>query len=788
MINTLKNLFATVCLFPLLTVGVKAQQPFYQPEAGFTSVQPAASWEHSLLSGNGTMGVMVPGEPYDERLYVSHAALYLPFDSSGKSYTQAKWMGEIRQLCLDGKYEDAGKMIDRIKEESISGDERDAFISGLSIRIRQERGVAVGYQRAVDYQTGEAFTEWKDENGTFRRSVFVSRPDSIVVVRFTGDAPIHAVVTFDEVPVNDYGDQIKKDRYVKETRIGLTREHLVYRTLFRHTNVYNSLKGYEGAGRVIHKGGCLRYAGNEIIAEGVDELLILACILPLSGSDVSQHDRLIGYLDCLPSEYEQLLRPHEVVQKDLYGRVSIDLGVPDEERKLCSEQLIARSQTDLPPLAMIEKAFNAGRYNIISCTGYNPPNLQGLWSGTWSAPWFGSFTTNGNQPTAMSFFLPGNTPVLMQSYFDQIARMIDRFRISAREVFGTRGFHVPAQMTTNWRVLDNYPRCPHSYWTAGTAWAARWYFDYYQYTGDVNFLRRTGYPMMKEAALFFEDFLCVERDGKFIFVPSFSPENKPASTQVEPSINSTMDIAACRQLLRNCITAARTLGVDKDKVKVWKNMLEKMPEYKISPEGALCEWVWPGLTDNYMHRHASHLYGLYDELPVEFKENPALLAAAEKAIDYRIRFFDVGGGGMAFGLCNAGWAAAHIGCARQTAVIVDYLAKNYWTTGMGSFHNVQDIFNMDISGGFPYLISQCLVYSELGYLKLLPALPERWKKGSISGLLLRGNVILQQLSWENGKVSASLLSPVDTSIQVVYGSRTKNIFLAKNKVKQIDFL
>ena len=193
---------------------------------------------------------------------------------------------------------------------------------------------------------------------------------------------------------------------------------------------------------------------------------------------------------------------------------------------------------------MIERAFDAGRYNIICSTGLNPPNLQGIWSGTWQPPWSGSFTVNGNLPCAISFLLTGNTPGLMEPYFAFYERMLPGFRENAKALFGTRGIHVPAQMTTSPRETDFSSQYPHCYWHSGAAWACHFFYDYYLHTGDERFLAERAYPLMKETAAFYEGFLTVtDQHGKLAFVPSYSPENSPADEKHPPTcINATMDV------------------------------------------------------------------------------------------------------------------------------------------------------------------------------------------------------------------------------------------------------
>ncbi len=105
-------------------------------------------------------------------------------------------------------------------------------------------------------------------------------------------------------------------------------------------------------------------------------------------------------------------------------------------------------------------------------------------------------------------------------------------------------------------------------------------------------------PAYKDLALFYEDFLtATDKNGNYMFVPSFSPENVPAST--DPSgpalVNATMDIAVCREVLTNLIQASETLGTDADSVAKWKAMLAKMPPYLLELDGTLKEWAWPTL-------------------------------------------------------------------------------------------------------------------------------------------------------------------------------------------------
>ncbi|MDR2848171.1 MAG: glycoside hydrolase N-terminal domain-containing protein, partial [Bacteroidales bacterium] len=745
--------------------------------------KPAENWEHALLSGNGTMGIMTIGEPYKETLIVSHSSLFRPNKIPDHYIDQAKRLPQIRQLLLDGQYKEASQVITDMREEcDYTGAHRDPFITGFDLSIAQTNGTPTRYQRKVNFETAETITEWTDENGYFIRKAFVSRADSIIAVSLKSGGKINCSIAFEQR--NQLDEKGLKVQPVGFSSMSSDVENgwMVFRARYENENIYNPYQGYEGTGRVICRGGKQTVEGSRIVITNADEVTVLLKIAPVKKGEATIVPALQAFINSKSNNYNELASRNLIVHNALFSKVRLNLNAAQSDLALSTDALIKKSDdAQTLPLAMIERAFEAGRYNIICSTGTNPPNLLGLWSGTWSAPWAGSYTLNGNLQTAIAFILAGNTPSLMQSYFDLNASRMDGYRRNARELFGCRGFNVPAQMTVSPLHTDFSGFFLHNCWVGGTGWTAWQYFDYYRYTGDVEFLRNTAYPLMKEAAAFYEDFLTLGKDGKYLFSPSYSPENAP-NTDIggnAATINATMDVAITKQLLRSCITAAKILQQDEQLVTIWQDMLPKMPNYEVSEDGYFREWLWHGLAENNRHRHASHLYPLYDEMPPEIIYNETLRKAIEKSIDARYDFRKKASG-MAFGMVQAALAAAHIGNASQTEYAINVLARGYWTTGMGSYHDEKGCFNMDISGGFPYLVSQALTYSEPGYLKLFPALPATWKEGSIQGLLLRGNVVLN-LSWDEGNVEVSLLSATSGSMKIELNGKIHTVQLTKDK-------
>lgn len=754
---------------------------FNAPARGFTSWQPAGNWEHALISGNGTMGALVMGQPHEETVILSHSDLYLPLHPPMAPINQASRLAEIRKLLLEGKNEEAAKIpVDQRNKEGFNIG-RDPFIPAFNLKIEQEASNITRYQRSVNFETGEAKVSWQDGIGSFNRKVMVSRPDSVIILSIKGTGKINCKLNFESVPI-EWNQWSIVGKALGE-RVGKAEEKwLTYRTEFKN-KFTNGMQGYEGVGRLILNGGTSKVMGGQLVISDADEVLLLIKIQPTLNYSQPKLEAIKAELLKHTSEYSNLLKRHAAVHGGIFNRVKLNLYGDAETRKLNSEEILLASKNESSKV-LIEKVFDAGRYNIISASGANPPNLQGIWSGTWTAPWNGDFTHDGNLPAAIAANLSGNMPELMDAYFSYQERFMPTYRENAKRLFGTRGIHIPAHTSNNGLDTDFGEIWCLTLWTGAAGWASHFFYDYYQYTGDKNFLKNRAFPFMKEAALFYEDFLTEDKKGKLIFNPSYSPENNPANNPSQASINATMDIMIAKQLLRNCIKAAKILG-DNSKIAKWESMLKKMPEYEVAKDGTLREWLWNNMEENHQHRHSSQLYALYDETAPEIVNSPELLKAVNRTIDEKMKFrVAEGGGEMAFGLVQLGLVAAHIGEAEKAEQLVDWLSSKYWSSGMGSFHNVGALFNTDISGGLPALIIEMLVYSQPGTISVLPALPEDWSKGKIEGVLLRGGVTLRELSWEDKKLRIVLNTDRKQQVNLQFPFEVKSITGFKTTKKE----
>jgi hypothetical protein len=342
----------------------------------------------------------------------------------------------------------------------------------------------------------------------------------------------------------------------------------------------------------------------------------------------------------------------------------------------------------------------------------------------------------------------------MDAYFNWMESLAPDFRINAKNIFGMRGTHYNLWPDKGMGVTFHYSSAsnsgeiwPHPYWISAGGWCLRPFWDHYLVTGDLEFLRNRMVPAYKELAWFYEDFLTVtDKDGNYIFVPSFSPENNPANTGPSAMlvINASMDIAVCREVLTNLIEACETLGTDAGSVVKWKAMLAKLPPFLLEKDGTLKEWSWPTLQERYVHRHLSHLYGAWPGDQIDPDRTPQLAKAALMADRRRVpeRL-------AAHGRCQRALIGARLkDCFMVDTELRQLIEQGYVGTTLRCSHDPYVWPMPDAQGGIPAIMMEMLAYARPGVIEVLPALPPSLEKGSINGMLARTFVKIDKLSWD----------------------------------------
>jgi len=781
---TLIPMLSAIAVLPASGSPSDAAQPSKKlavPERGFISSEPGETWEQGLLSGNGTIGASVLGRALDEIVIFSHKRMFVPERAPILPPATATRLFEIRRLIERGLYAQAAQLAVDVSEQK-SFLYPDPLMPAFDLRIKMEaEGSVADYMRSTNFRTGETTVHWSDSRGVFERRLFVSRADGLAVVQITGPGPGR---------VNCRLELTSREPHNRRFRANITNlatttdpSALTYRNGFIRAYP-GSIQGLEGVARVVAKNGATTTNGPALVVTGADEVLVFVDIKVLDEFEKSMIESTKKALAKLPADYGDLLRKHEKIHGEMFLRMKLDLG-GEADHNLTTEQLLAKTTDAEPSRALLEKVFDAGRYNIISSTSDLPPTLQGVWAGTYDPPWASDFTHNGNVPSSIASMLMANTPELLLAYTSYMEGLVPYLEVNAKMIFGARGIVLPSRSTTNGYNNAFAVSFPGQFWVAGAAWAAHFFYDYWLYTGDRKFLAEHALPFMEKAALFFEDYLYEGPDGKYVFSPTQSPENAPGNTRSQTTFNATMDVAAAKELLRNTIAASRELSVNKNRIPVWERMLSKMPEYLINEDGAVREWLTSKLTDNYDHRHNSQLYALFDGMPEEIAKDAELQAAFKRVIELKLERhwsnWERQGGFMSFGLVQLGQAAASLGEADLAYRCLVPLLNRYWLHNLASMHNAKKLFNTDISGGLPAVLIKMLVASDPGVLRLFPALPSAWPSGTIEGVLCRGQVEINRLNWDGPTVRLSARSAKAQDVLLYAPAEIKAISVKKDQ-------
>ena len=776
------------------------------PLHGTVSLVPAKRWEDGLAAGNGTMGVMLAGDPRHDTILVNHCKLWLPAGSREVLPDAGGALADVRRV-IDGKGYDAGQkfFLEKARASGWGGKLvwTDVFHPGFFLQIEQPQNGAISdYARVENFSTGEVWAQWRTADGEFSRRLFVSKSDNTIVTTTSGPrGKVSLKLTM-----------LKPESNLIEPTVAHANGWITCH------NVYVKGKGgYDAAVRVIADGGAQTMDGSSISITGANSVTLLMRLLPyrtplpesqswitdpknpdFSGPrqpaarqsvqvaspkyDPRWMEEMKRDLQAMPNDYATLLKPHSAIWSKLFERISIDLNGAPGERAMSSEAILDKAQKEqkLSP-ALLERMYDAGRY-IFMCTAgpQTPPCLYGIWTGTWKPEWSGDYTTDTNLQLDTEIAYSGNLAELMGGYFYLWNSFIPDFRRNAQSLYGCRGILIGSRHSNNGLALHWDKDWPGNQWTPGAAWIAHWYYDYYQYTGDLAFLKNTAIPWMKETALFWEDFLKGTEDasGHYTFRPSFSAENGSGD-------NTSQDIEITHELFTNIIEGCQKLGIEREGVARWKAILAKMPPLLINEQGQLKEWSNPKQGEKNNHRHLMHLYGAFESQQFSEEADPKLFEAAKVALANRVRESREE---ATHGFMHTGLAAAGLGEGDLAFARVEELAKrrSIYPSFLDGHFGGPRVPCVDGNGATPEIVDRMLMQSQIGLITLLPALPAALPNGKVKGLRARGGYQVD-LEWKDGKlVTATIRNINGTDCKVRCGGKMANLRLSPGQALKVN--
>lgn len=764
-------------------------------------------WRDATPLGNGITGAGVYGSVNHETIAISRTNMWTN-DEGREMPDVAETFAASKKLFEKGEYGRAIPLtVNAMRAKGFTRNETYPVpLADLHIETDAETGF-YNYRRLLNMATGEATIQWSDNGTNYERKQFVSREGDIIAVKVVSTKPFSANIYLTPHSFNDSVKPYNLNNKVESLPLNFQTSVLGSRYCYE----IEYCKG-KFAGAMID----LRCDGEKNIS--TDSILlnnITCCEMFIKCFDHNAlcevSDVLTAFFDISAFSYETLLNIHAKKHYNIYGRSQLDLGANRKEREKANELLLLEAYKGHAPVALIEKMALFGKYLMVSASsteGGNPCTLTGLWNFEYDAFWSINMA-NENVQVIYWHTLPSNMPEQMRVLLSYYERGMPEMQKVAKNIFGCRGIFLPSDTTPGvWTFRSDATHL--LYWTGGAAWISQFFYDYFEYTLDYGFLEKHALPFMRQAALFYEDFVSYDQNGKIIFAPSVSPENAPNGYD-QPLRNATMDFALLKDLLKKLIKGSRLLGVYEKDVLIWQKLLSAIPDYMINEDGAVKEWMTPELGENYNHRHLSHIYPLFPG--DEITEGDPLYGGFCTALKKR----EIGVS------AQASWSFVHISSALARIGDAEGIFNNF--NNMARFCVMSNLFtvhndwrNMGISLGLEHapfqidgntgltnVVYDMIVYSGAGFIRILPALHEQFRKGYIKNFLCKGQ-ITGSIKWNRGvnKCELKLESAIDQTIDIdmksglflvgtdaVYEKQEKtylrHVFLQKNKIATFKF-
>lgn len=717
---------------------------------GMILESPAKRWVDATPIGNGRMGGLVFGDVYEDRVIFTNESLFLPIDGRVELPNMRDILEEVRRLIRLERNKEASELFVKTAQsrgllpydKSTSRFYPDPFIPAFELKIKRGHSCFENYSRGLDFSTGESFSSWKYKDVSYSAYSFISMSDNIFVQLCENNSKDGEDISLSlEKPTKTCEkDEEYMDKYISNCKRYAENNILTFYCEFSHGG------GYCGKAHVFSDGD-ISVCENILNVRNSHKTTVTVT-LQLFGEEEN------AFLD---NDYRRLFERHKEVYKSLYDGTRIELDENIENSYMSNESLLKSAKLNGISPALVEKLTSFGRCAAIMSTGIRPPNAQGIWNGSLSSGMLADYVWNIELEITTWQLLPGGLDSLMRAFLDYAETMVADWRENARLYYNCSGILVSSR-TTNYGQLHHFSsEYPHMFWTAGAAWIARSFWEYYEFVGDKEYLTYHAYPFMKEAFEFYRDFLTIDDGhwnevGKLCFIPSVSPENSPMNTGNMAACNAVMDIAALRELCENLMLACKELNDEEYFGKVYE-VFDMLPNYLYNESGSLREWASNSFEDSPNHRHISHLYPLYPSHEA-VREGGSLIKGCKQALIERIENNFLGSENMTATAC--GWSLVH---ALNAAARLedDELFKKLFDSTVKGFLNDNlfglltengNVFQIDVNLGLPAAVYEMLLYSDGERIKLLPCIPKNFTVGRAYNIHCKGGVLVSELEWD----------------------------------------
>jgi len=737
-------------------------------------------WLKALPVGNGSLGGMVYGDVSTERIQLNEKSLWSGSPADNDNPDSYGALDSIRKMLYTGKYKEAHQLAEKtqICNGAGSGHGNGAEVPFGCFQTLGDLWLEFGsgepyqnYYRELDLVTGVVTVTYELGGIHFKREVFASYPDQVMVIRISADK--RGSISF----------SARLDRPERfETKV--IEGQLVMQGAMNNGQGGEGMR-YMARVKAENKGGSQDFDGNRVIIKDADEVILMVA----AGTDYTQKPPAYQGKDYKSITQDQivkasgqkfghLLKSHIEDFSSLMNRVDFSLGGGMDLETLPTDERLLRFKETQDDPGLTELYFQFGRYLLVSSSrqGSLPANLQGIWANKIQTPWNCDYHTDINVQMNYWPVEVTNLSDLQMPLTELVESLVEPGSRTAKVHYQADGWCVhPITNVFGFTAPGEWPS-----WglhLGAGAWMVQHMWEHYAFTGDVEYLRRV-YPTMKGSAEFYLDWLVQDPlSGKLVSGPASSPENAfkaPDGSIGYLTMGPSHDQEVIWDLFTNLIEASEILCIRDD-------FTEKVIKAKgdlllpgIGSDGRLMEWPQEFEEPEPGHRHMSHLFALHPGRQIT-NQTPSMQEAARKSLVYRLEH----GGG------HTGWSAAwlvnlwaRLGDGEQSRKAIDVLLTKCTSPNMFDLHPP---FQIDGNFGATAGIAEMLLQSHTGEIVLLPALPASWPTGSFKGLVARGNFVID-VEWLSGQPThITVLARKGGKCTLRFGEKKKELELRQGQ-------
>ncbi len=762
----------------------------------------ATKYLESLAIGNGKLGASIYGGVENEQIMLNQDSVWFGSFRDRVNPDTKDYIPKLRELIFNDKVWEAEKLAFlslTATPESERAYQPMAFyhlnfyypktkgdkFSYLDDDFVQEAGSIeyTDYKRELDIENAISTVCYNVNGINYKREFLASYPDGIVAVKFTADTK-NAI---------SFTARLDRERYYDECLRDGDNMVLINASLGKGgIELCAGVSAYT-------KNGTVKVIGQHIVVENTDEVVLYLYGNTSFYNEDFQNESIAKLKSFGFDDYDKIKERHIKDYRDIYDRLELEVECDKSKEEIPTDKRLELVRNGEDDISLQVLLYKYGRYLHIagSREGSLPMNLRGIWNHEFKPAWDSKFTININQEMLYWASDMCNMSECGTPFYDLIERMQKNGQKVAKDMYGVEGF-VAHHNTDLW--ADCAPQDIHraAFWALGAAWVVLHLWDTYDYNRDEEVLKKY-YPIIEDASKFVLNYLVEDPEGYLVTCPSHSPENGyflDNRKDIRPSItySPTMDNMVISYLFRRTLESAKILGIENDITNGITEKQSRLRPVKIGKYGQLMEWFKDYDEPEPGHRHIAHMFALHPADDISIHHTPELARAAMATLDRRLAHQCKEDGKNGWTLSWMMLFEARLQRPENAYSYIVNMLKNGVANNLFGLCVTDEIYVLDGNLGMTTAMTELIVQSQSNEISLLPALPEKWNTGKISGVKARGGFVVS-VEWENGKLKKAVIKATTDSVlnirvkqAVTVNSIETNDYISFNAKKGEEFV